>query len=123
MKTSTDYENFYTYAGPEGILMAAFTNPELKTLYTGKTISQIAANLSLSPEDTIFKLVLEDTAYSEAIYFFVNKENLKKVSLKHMPGRNKPHEFFLKPPILQPLLVEKFYSKKNKKKNIILFYY
>ncbi|MFL6234544.1 MAG: amidohydrolase family protein [Thermoanaerobaculia bacterium] len=78
MDTPTDaWENFFTAAGPDRILLAAFKNEKLKPL-TGKTLAEIAKLRGKSPEETAMDLVIEDDSRIGTIYFLMSEDNVKK---------------------------------------------
>jgi len=78
MLTPTDqWENFFTGAGPDGILLVGFKNEVLKPL-TGKTLSEVARMRGTSPEETAMDLVIEDGSRVDAVYFLMSEENLKR---------------------------------------------
>ncbi len=78
MTTPTDkWENFFTGAGPDGILLSGFKSEALKPL-TGKRLSEIAKMRGRSPEDTAIDLVIEDGSRVEAVYFLMSEDNLRK---------------------------------------------
>lgn len=79
MKTKGDgWENLYHAAGtPENLLLVGFRNEKLRK-YTGKTLSQVADELGLSPEETAIELVIEDSSRVGTVYFLMSEENVKK---------------------------------------------
>ena len=78
MTTPTDqWENFFTGAGPDGILLSGFKTEALKPL-TGKRLSEVAKMRGTSPEDTAIDLVTEDGSRVEAVYFLMSEDNLRK---------------------------------------------
>jgi N-acyl-D-amino-acid deacylase len=78
MTSPTDqWENFFTGAGPDGILLSGFRSDALKPL-TGKTLTEIAKMRGASPEDTAIDLVIEDGSRVEAVYFLMSEDNLRK---------------------------------------------
>ena len=102
MTTPTDrWENFFTGAGPDGILLAGFKSEALKPL-TGKRLSEIAKMRGASPEDTAIDLVIEDGSRVEAVYFLMSEDNLRKklrlpwVSFASDAGSLAPEGPFLK---------------------------
>jgi N-acyl-D-amino-acid deacylase len=102
MTTPTDrWENFFTGAGPDGILLAGFKSEALKPL-TGKRLSEIAKMRGTSPEDTAIDLVIEDGSRVEAVYFLMSDDNLRKklrlpwVSFASDSGSLAPEGPFLK---------------------------
>jgi N-acyl-D-amino-acid deacylase len=78
MDTPADsWENLFTSAGPDRILLVAFKNDKLKPL-TGKTLSEIARMRGKSPEETAMDLVIEDDSRVGTIYFLMSEDNVKK---------------------------------------------
>jgi N-acyl-D-amino-acid deacylase len=76
-----DWENLLRAAGPDGVLVTGFDNPELRH-FVGKRLSDIAAEMELSPEEAILELVALDHSRVDAIYFLMTEENVaRKVAL------------------------------------------
>ncbi len=98
---TTAWENFFTGAGPEGILLSGFKNEKLKPL-TGKTLAEVAKTRGTSPEDTAMDLVIEDGSRVDAVYFLMAEDNLRKqlrlpwVSFASDAGSLAPEGPFLK---------------------------
>jgi N-acyl-D-amino-acid deacylase len=74
---TTEWENFFTGAGAEGILLSGFKSQVLKPL-TGKTLAEIAKMRGTSPEETAMDLVIEDGSRVDAVYFLMSEDNLRK---------------------------------------------
>ena len=74
---TTEWENFFVGAGPDGILLNGFKSEALKPL-TGKRLSEVAAMRGTSPEDTAIDLVIEDGSRVEAVFFLMSEDNLRK---------------------------------------------
>jgi len=74
---STDWENGYLHAGPDGILLVGFKTEALKPL-TGKTLQQIAQERQKDPCDVAMDLVVEDGSRVDAVYSWMSEENLQK---------------------------------------------
>lgn len=74
---STEWENGYLHAGPEGILLVGFKNERLKPL-TGKTLKEIAEARGKDPIDVAMDLVVEDGSRVDAVYSWMSEENLLK---------------------------------------------
>ncbi|HEY2678376.1 MAG TPA: D-aminoacylase [Steroidobacteraceae bacterium] len=72
-----DYENLYPKAGPDGMILAAFKNDELKPL-TGKSLAEVARMRHKSPEETAMDLVVEDGSRVGVIYFVMSEDNVRK---------------------------------------------
>jgi N-acyl-D-amino-acid deacylase len=78
MNTPTDaWENMFLSAGPEGILLMGFRDPELRK-YIGKTLGQVATERGKEPWETAIDLVIEDRSRVEAVYFMISEDNIKK---------------------------------------------
>jgi N-acyl-D-amino-acid deacylase len=102
MATPTDqWENFFTGAGADGILLSGLKSEALKPL-TGKRLSEVARMRGRSPEDTIMDLVIEDGSRVEAVYFLMAEDNLRKklrlpwVSFASDSGSMAPEGVFLR---------------------------
>jgi N-acyl-D-amino-acid deacylase len=74
---TTEWENFFTGAGPDGIVLSGFKSQELKPL-TGKTLSEVAKMRGKSPEETAMDLVIEDGSRVDAVFFLMSEDNLRK---------------------------------------------
>lgn len=72
-----DWENLYSAAGPEGVLLLAFKNPKLKPL-TGKTLSEVAKSRGVTPEDAAVDLVIEDGSRVGVAYFLMSEDNVRR---------------------------------------------
>jgi N-acyl-D-amino-acid deacylase len=78
MNTPTDaWENMFLSAGPEGILLVGFRQPELRS-YIGKTLGQVATERGKEAWETAIDLVIEDRSRVEAVYFMIGEDNIKK---------------------------------------------
>lgn len=75
--TGTDWENFFVHAGPEGILLSGFRNPELRPLI-GKTLAEVAAERGTDPAETAMDLVVEDDSRVDAVFFLMSDDNVRK---------------------------------------------
>jgi N-acyl-D-amino-acid deacylase len=76
-----DWENLLRAAGPDGVMVTGFDNPALRH-FAGKRLTDIAAEMDLSPEETILELVALDRSRVDATYFLMNEENVaRKVAL------------------------------------------
>ena len=71
------WDNLYGGAGPDGTLLLAFKNPELKPL-TGKTLAQVAKIWRESPEDAAIDLVVKDGSRVGVAYFMMSEANLRR---------------------------------------------
>ncbi|MDH4108570.1 MAG: D-aminoacylase [Gammaproteobacteria bacterium] len=76
-RTDVDWENFYTQAGPEGILLIGFRNPELRR-YVGKTLAEVAEERGTDPAITAMDLVVEDNSRVDAVFFLMSEENVRR---------------------------------------------
>jgi N-acyl-D-amino-acid deacylase len=98
---TTEWENFFVGAGPDGILLSGFKSEALKPL-TGKTLTEVAAMRGTSPEDTAMDLVIEDGSRVDAVYFLMSEDNLRKklrlpwVSFASDSGSMAPEGVFLR---------------------------
>lgn len=72
-----EWENFFTQAGPDGILLAGFRNPDLRPLI-GKTLAEVAAERGTDPALTAMDLVVEDDSRVDAVFFLMSDENVKR---------------------------------------------
>jgi N-acyl-D-aspartate/D-glutamate deacylase len=71
-----DWENLYYGAGPEGMILNGFNNPDLRYL-TGKTLAEVAAMRGTSAAETAMDLVIEDGSRVGTIYFLMTEENMR----------------------------------------------
>jgi N-acyl-D-amino-acid deacylase len=77
LEESDDWENLYLAAGsPDNILLAEFSNEELKPL-VGKSLAEVAGMRGTSPEETAVDLVLESEGRVSAVYFLMSEDNLR----------------------------------------------
>jgi N-acyl-D-amino-acid deacylase len=75
---SDQWENLYLLAGsPDNVLFMGFKNEALKH-FTGKTLSEVAAQKGTSSEDTIMDLVIQDDSRVDTAYFISSEENIRK---------------------------------------------
>jgi len=72
-----NWENLYSAAGPQGMLLLAFKNPKLKPL-TGKTLAEVAKERGVTPEDAAIDLVIEDGSRVGVAYFLMNEDNVRR---------------------------------------------
>lgn len=73
----SDWENLYYGAGADKMILTGFKNPALKSL-TGKTLAEVAAMRSASPEDTAMDLVIEDGSRVGTVYFLMSEDNVRE---------------------------------------------
>jgi N-acyl-D-amino-acid deacylase len=98
---TTEWENFFVGAGPDGILLSGFKSESLKPL-TGKTLTEVAKMRGKRPEETAIDLVIEDGSRVEAVYFLMSEDNLRKklrlpwVSFASDSGSLAPEGVFLR---------------------------
>lgn len=71
------WDNLYAGTGPEGTLLLAFKNPELKPL-TGKTLAEVAKMWRESPEDAAIDLVIKDGSRVGVAYFMMSEANIRR---------------------------------------------
>ena len=70
-------ESFWRGAGgPEGILIASVTNPDLKA-FEGKRLSEVAEERGQDPTDCLFDFLIEDRAATGAIYFSMSEDDVR----------------------------------------------
>ena len=78
MRTPTDaWENFFTAAGPEKMLLVGFRKEALRPL-TGRTLAEVAAERGTSPAETAMDLVVEDSSRVGTVYFLMDEENVRR---------------------------------------------
>ena len=71
------WQGFYRESGPDGIVVVGFKKDELKPL-TGKTLTQVAEERGVSPEDALVDLLIEDESPINSIYFLMNEEQVRR---------------------------------------------
>lgn len=76
-RADVDWENYFEGAGPDGMLLVGFKNPDLRK-YIGKTLTEVAAERGISPADTALDLVIENGGDVGTVYFLMSEENVKK---------------------------------------------
>lgn len=74
---NSDWENFYTAAGPDNILLVGFRNEALRS-YVGKTLAEVAAERESDPAQTAMDLVVEDDSRVQAVYFLMSETNIQR---------------------------------------------
>jgi dihydroorotase/N-acyl-D-amino-acid deacylase len=72
----SEWENLGALASPEGVLILGLYKPENKK-YTGKRLSEIAADMGKDWIDTIIDLILSEQQGIGTVYFMMTEENLK----------------------------------------------
>lgn len=79
MNEDTDeWENLYLGVGtPDNLLFLGFRNPELRK-YIGKTLTEVANDRGVGPEDAAMDLVVEDGSRVEVAYFMMSEENVRR---------------------------------------------
>ena len=75
--TEGDWENLFTQAGPEGMLLSGFRTNALKPL-TGRTLAEVAEMRGTDPAATAIDLVIEDDSRVDVCYFLMSDENVAK---------------------------------------------
>jgi len=75
--TGDDWENLFREAGPEGMLLVSFRNPELRHL-SGRTLAEVAAARGTTPAETAMDLVVEDGSRVGTVYFVMSEENVRR---------------------------------------------
>jgi N-acyl-D-amino-acid deacylase len=73
---NVDWENFYTQAGPEGIILLGFRNPLLRPLI-GKTLLEVAEERGTDPAETAMDLVIEDDSAIDSVFFLMSEDNVR----------------------------------------------
>ena len=76
LNPKTEWENLGALASPEGVLILGLYKPENKK-YTGKRLSEIAADMGKDWIDTIIDLILSEKQGIGTIYFMMTEDNLK----------------------------------------------
>jgi N-acyl-D-amino-acid deacylase len=71
----TEWENLGALANPEGVLILGLYKPENKK-YTGKRLSEIAADMGKDWIDTIIDLILSEQQGIGTVYFMMSEDNL-----------------------------------------------
>lgn len=71
------WENFFVQAGPDGIILLGFRNPDLRQ-YIGKTLAEVAELRGTDPAETAMDLVVEDDSRVDAAFFLMSEENVRK---------------------------------------------
>ncbi len=74
MAAGTD--NSFAATGPEGILIASASNPELKQ-FEGKRLSEIARAWKMDPIDAMIEFLVKDSARTGGIFFSMNEEDVQ----------------------------------------------
>jgi len=72
-----EWENLARMAGPEGVLLVGFENPELRR-YAGMTLAEVAQERGTTPAETAIDLVIEDGSRVQVVYFLMSAENVAK---------------------------------------------
>ncbi len=72
-----EWENLFHDAGPDGMMLVAFKNPDLRH-YIGMTLTEVALARGTTPAETVLDLVIEDGSRVGTIYFLMTEENVKK---------------------------------------------
>ncbi|MEO7092861.1 MAG: D-aminoacylase [Polyangiales bacterium] len=98
---TSEWENFFVGATPEGIILVGFKTDALKPL-TGKTLAAIAKERGKAPEQVAMDLIIEDVNDPQSIYFLMSEDNIRKqlarpwVSLGSDEASPAPEGVFLK---------------------------
>ncbi len=74
---STEWENMFLNAKPEGILLVGFENKELDK-YIGKTLAFVSAERGTSPENTAMDLIVENGNRVQTVYFTQSEDVVRK---------------------------------------------
>jgi N-acyl-D-amino-acid deacylase len=80
------WENLMRAAGgAENVLIVELRDPELKKLYMGKTLAEIARLRGTSPEEAALDLVAADRTRVGTVYFLMSEDEVRrKVALPYM---------------------------------------
>lgn len=74
---SSDWDNeWQSVPGPEAILIATVTNPKLRGIQ-GHTLADIAKSRGTDPMDTLFDILIEDDAQTEAAVFAMSEPDIE----------------------------------------------
>ncbi len=103
MRTPTNaWENLLLLAGsPDRVLLVGFKQDSLKR-HTGRSLSEVAAEMNLSPEEAAIELVIRDGSRVGTVYFLMNEDNVRRqIQLPYMSfgsdgGALAPEGVFLK---------------------------
>lgn len=78
METSTkEWDNeWQEVTGPQGILIASVNNPDLMNLQ-GKTIAEVSKMWNEDPIDTIFDLIIKDSARTDVVTFGMSEPDVE----------------------------------------------
>jgi len=71
------WENLFTQAGPENMLLSGFKTDALKPLI-GRTLAEVAAMRGTDPAETAIDLVIEDNSRVDVCYFMMSDDNVRK---------------------------------------------
>ena len=78
MQTPTDaWENFFTAAGPDKMLLVGFRQDSLRYLI-GQTLAEVAEMRGTSPAETAIDLVVEDSSRVGTVYFLMDEANVRR---------------------------------------------
>jgi N-acyl-D-amino-acid deacylase len=73
-----NFENMWRgVGGPQGILISSVLNPELKSKYQGKRLSDIAAAENKDPLDALMDIVIADHDNTGAVYFSMSENDVR----------------------------------------------
>jgi N-acyl-D-amino-acid deacylase len=65
--------------GPERVQVAGVASAKNAKVASGKTIAQLAELWSMSPVDTVIRLILEEDGAVGAVYFSMSEEDMKAI--------------------------------------------
>jgi N-acyl-D-amino-acid deacylase len=74
---TTEWDNFFAGAGPDGMLLTGFHAKSLQPLI-GKTLAEVAKARGKSAAETAMDLVVEDGSRAQVIYFLMNDANVQR---------------------------------------------
>jgi len=69
-------DNAFAATGPDGILIASASNPELKR-YEGKRLSEIAREWKRDPVDAMIDFLIKDSLRTGGVFFSMNEEDVR----------------------------------------------
>ncbi|MBO6576610.1 MAG: D-aminoacylase [Rhodothermales bacterium] len=76
LNPTSDWENLAELATPEGVLLAGFRNEANKARWTGKRLSEAAAELDTDWITAAMDLILSDSSRVGTIYFLMSEDNV-----------------------------------------------
>jgi N-acyl-D-amino-acid deacylase len=71
------WENAWLWSGADGIMLVSISEPAMAR-YLGMTIADIAADMSVRPEEAVIELLIAGGGEAGAIYELYSEENVRK---------------------------------------------